>query len=157
MHKVYLSLGSNIGDSEANIEQAIELINGHDAIEVKIISCFYKTKPYGPVEQDDFVNIAAEIETTLEPMALLDHCQWVEQELKRVREVHWGPRTIDVDILTYDEAYIDEERLKIPHVELFKRAFVLIPLQEICNDGMIYGVDLNEQLKSIETDGVRKI
>ncbi|MBO4999433.1 MAG: 2-amino-4-hydroxy-6-hydroxymethyldihydropteridine diphosphokinase, partial [Bacteroidaceae bacterium] len=94
-------------------------------------SDYLVTAPYGGVEQDDFLNGALELKTTLEPEELLDVLHEIEQEAGRVREIHWGPRTLDLDILLYDDTVVDTERLHIPHIEMHKRDFVLKPMTQI--------------------------
>jgi len=150
-------MGSNLGDKTDNLNRAVALLKENENIKVIQVSSFYETDPVGYLDQDVFVNIAVKVETSLLPLELLDYCQFVEQELKRVRKIRWGPRSIDVDILTYDETMIDEERLTVPHPRMFERAFVLIPLKEICNDDMIYGVDIKKELSGMNLEEVRKI
>ena len=129
MVKSHIALGSNIGDSKQNVQQAIEAI----AYENKICarSSLYLTKPWGYLDQPDFINAAITIETQLEPYPLLKFLQKIEQDMGREREIHWGPRTIDLDILTYADLAMDEPNLKIPHPLMMERAFVLAPLSEI--------------------------
>lgn len=130
-HKVYISLGSNIGDKEKNLNNALEEIKKLQGTKIKKLSGFIITKPFGNVEQDDFLNAAAELETLLMPDELLSGLLLAEQRLGRVREVKWGPRIIDLDILLYDDDVIDEETLTIPHPWMSERMFVLEPLAEI--------------------------
>lgn len=131
MEKVYLSLGSNIGDSACNLTTAITLIEKESKITLIKTSSYYQTKPVGGVIQDDFVNCVIEIQTTLNPVELLKVCQSVETRLKRERIVRWGPRTIDVDILLYGDMTINSDCLTIPHPRMYERAFVMVPLTEI--------------------------
>lgn len=125
----YIGLGSNQGDKIANCRSAIELLakSGH----VVRASSLYCTEPMGYAEQDDFVNAVVELETGLSPEALLNQCRAIEEELGRVRTIHWGPRTIDVDILLYGATMIETPELTIPHSLLHTRRFVLVPLCEI--------------------------
>lgn len=129
-HRAFLGLGSNMGDSKAFIEEAIQSIND-DYTKVKNIAKFYKTKAWGFKEQDDFLNTAIEVETTYNPKGLLRHLQKIENELGRERKVHWGPRTIDIDILFYDDDKIYKEDLIVPHPYIEQRKFVLEPLCDI--------------------------
>ncbi len=131
MSKSYLSLGSNMGDRIANLKMAVDLLNQTTGIQVVNKSSFYTTAPVGYLDQNDFINIVIEIETELEPMALLSGCQSVEIELKRVRLIHWGPRTIDVDILWIENFKSDLEILTVPHCRMLERAFVMVPLSEL--------------------------
>lgn len=130
-HTVCLSIGSNMGDTKHNLEQAIAMLSADSKIHVTKVSQFIVTEPYGGVEQDDFLNGALVIETLLSPYELLDKIGSIEQALKRERLIHWGPRTIDLDILLYDQEVVQEPDLKIPHVEMHLRDFVLRPLVEI--------------------------
>ena len=130
--KVYLGIGSNLGNREENIRRALSILDEMDGITVRTVSSCYETEPVGPVTgQDDFYNVAAEIETTLGPRDLLVCANSVEQRLGRVREERWGPRTIDIDILLWEDMVVDEDELTIPHPEMERRAFVLTPLAEI--------------------------
>lgn len=129
MSIAYLSLGSNMGDRIRNLSRAVSLLDCPDeGIFVELVSPVFETKPVGYTEQDDFLNICLKVITDLSPLDLLSRCQKVEQELHRERIIHWGPRTIDVDILTYDEITMDTERLTIPHPRMEERGFVQVPL-----------------------------
>lgn len=130
-HTCYLAIGSNIGDTKANFERAIQLLNEDEKTRVTKMSDFIVTPPYGGVPQDDFLNGALEIKTLRTPEEVLELIGIIEQDLKRVREIHWGPRTIDLDIIFYDDIVMQEERLTIPHKEMAKRDFVLQPLCQI--------------------------
>lgn len=130
-HRVYLSIGSNMGDKEGNLDFAIDRLNALPDTKVTAVSDYLVTEPYGDVEQDDFLNGALEIETLKTPQELLETALGIEKEAHRERLVHWGPRTLDIDILFYDDMIIMEENLKIPHVEIPKREFVLEPLAAI--------------------------
>lgn len=130
-HTAYLGLGSNLGDKEGYLDYAVDQLNKDEYIQVKSISSYIVTKPYGEVEQDDFLNGCVEIETLYTPTELLAVTSDIEQGAGRKRIVHWGPRTLDIDILLYDKDIIMEKNLKIPHIEMAKREFVLGPLSEI--------------------------
>ncbi len=130
-HTVYIGLGSNMGDKKKYIESAVKKIKKHPYIKDVRVSELIETKPYGGVEQDDFLNGAAVFETLLSPMELLEFLQKLEQQAKRKREVHWGPRTLDLDILFYDDLVVSEQRLCIPHPDLENRRFVLEPLAQL--------------------------
>lgn len=131
MSKAYLSLGSNMGDRVANLKTAANRLNQTESIQVVNKSSFYTTAPVGYLNQDDFVNVVIEIETELEPMALLSVCQAIEIELKRIRLIHWGPRTIDVDILWIENFKSELQVLTVPHIRMLERAFVMVPLSEL--------------------------
>ncbi len=125
----FLSLGSNIGDREDYLARAVESLEATER--VVAVSTVYETEPVGGVEQDPFLNIVAKIETALAPEALLDCCHEIEQEAKRVREIRWGPRTLDVDILLYGDRRIETATLVVPHPRMTERNFVMAPLLEL--------------------------
>ncbi len=127
----YLGLGSNLGDREKMLFQAVELLKQVPGIRVIQVSQFRETAPVGPMAQPNFLNGAAKISTTLEPLVLLDALLAVEQKLGRVRRERWGPRTIDLDILTFGDQTISDPRLIVPHPEMKKREFVMTPLKEL--------------------------
>lgn len=130
-HIAYLGIGSNLGDKESYLDYALDQLNKDDYIKVSKVSSYIVTKPYGNVEQDDFLNGCLEIETLYTPSELLAVVNDIEQGAGRKRLIHWGPRTLDIDILLYDREIIMEEKLIVPHVEMGKREFVLKPLCEI--------------------------
>jgi 2-amino-4-hydroxy-6-hydroxymethyldihydropteridine diphosphokinase len=127
----YLSLGSNLGDRRAHLEQSLaRLVNPE--LQIKRLSSIYESEPMGPLtDQPDFLNAVAELETTLEPRELLAHCQAVEKALGRKRQIPKGPRTVDLDLLLIDQLVLHGPELILPHPELTRRAFVLEPLLEI--------------------------
>ncbi|MDP4093017.1 MAG: 2-amino-4-hydroxy-6-hydroxymethyldihydropteridine diphosphokinase [Bacillota bacterium] len=144
VHKVYLGLGSNIGDKEKNLKTAIDYISQIKDTTLKSISPIYKTKPVGYTAQDDFLNAAVLIETGLEPLEVLSNTRQIENRMGRIREIHWGPRIIDIDILLYDELQINHPELTVPHPLMFQRAFVLRPLKDIYTSVRILGFDIDE-------------
>jgi len=129
-----LGLGSNLGDPIANLDEAVRRLEATAGITLVARSSNYRTPPWGPVPQDDFVNICVVIDTTLRPQDLLKRCLEIENDLGRVREVRWGPRVIDVDVLIYGMETISAPDLEVPHPRMGDRAFVLIPLAEIWPD-----------------------
>jgi 2-amino-4-hydroxy-6-hydroxymethyldihydropteridine diphosphokinase len=131
---VYLSLGSNLGDRARTMEQALERLERSGRVRITKRSSLYETAPVGFTDQPWFLNMAVEAETDLDPHSLLDLIHRVEAGLGRRREVRWGPRTVDIDILLYGDEEVSTERLTIPHPELHRRAFVLVPLLEIAPD-----------------------
>ncbi len=131
MAKVYLGLGSNIGNRKAYLRAAIRLLKKHKDIEVIRYSLVYETDPVGLTGQRKFFNMATEIETNLPPRELLSVLSLIENLLKRERFIKWGPRTIDIDILLYGNKTMSGEELTIPHPRMAERAFVLVPLLEI--------------------------
>jgi 2-amino-4-hydroxy-6-hydroxymethyldihydropteridine diphosphokinase len=132
---VFISIGSNMGDRQANCKNAIGRLKDK-GIFVGKVSSMYETKPWGMENQADFINMAAEAETSLSPTELLKALKEIEKEMGRQESIKWGPRIIDLDILFYDDAVIDAEYLHIPHQLLHKRDFVLMPLSEIAPDKM---------------------
>lgn len=137
MVKSYLSIGSNIGDRLHMLSVSLKELNNTEGIEIKKISSVYETAPVGYTDQDNFLNIAVEIETKLKPEELLKIIQKIELKLKRERKIHWGPRTIDIDIIDYDHQFINSEELILPHKEALNRAFVLLPLMEITSEDFV--------------------
>ncbi|MGX0645455.1 2-amino-4-hydroxy-6-hydroxymethyldihydropteridine diphosphokinase [Staphylococcus hominis] len=134
MVQAYLGLGSNIGDRKQQLLKAIDLIGNIKGIKVTKQSSIYETAPIGYTDQPNFLNLCLEIETELSPQQLLKHCLDIEQQLYRVREIRWGPRTLDIDILLYSDNIIETDNLSIPHPRMQERAFVLIPLNDIASD-----------------------
>ena len=126
--RAVLALGSNLGERSTTLTEAVDELTGHPAVHLHGVSAIAQTRPVGgPAGQPDFLNLVMEVETTLAPLELLRHCQQVEQAHHRVREVRWGPRTLDVDIITYDDLESDDEVLTLPHPRAAERAFVLQP------------------------------
>ena len=158
MRSAFLSLGSNIGEREATLRQALEeLLNIPDTRLTKI-SSFYETAPWGKTDQSFFVNAAVKIYTDLTPEELLAHTSNIEQKLGRVRHETWGERSIDIDILSIDGITMDTDTLKLPHPYMFKRRFVLVPLDEIAANELIDGKSINRHLMGCPDMGaVRKI
>lgn len=132
-HKIYCSFGSNLGDKKQYIKEAMEKIQNNEAFRKFHHSSFYDSKAYGGVEQGDYLNGVFFAETYLSPHELLDYLHQLEAEAQRVRTVRWGPRTLDIDILLYDQLILDEKDLQIPHKDMANRDFVLIPLKEIAS------------------------
>lgn len=130
-HRVYLSIGSNMGNRKAYIEGALEALKANEEIRIRKISDLLETSPYGGVEQEDFLNGAVELDTLLSLGELLDELHSIEQSAGRERLVHWGPRTLDLDILFYDKKIYEDEKLIIPHVDMQNRYFVLKPMAQI--------------------------
>lgn len=130
-HTAYIALGSNMGDRKAYLDQAVLSLNAHPDCQVIKVSDYLVTAPYGGVEQEDFLNGALELCTLLDPEELLALLHEIEHQANRERLIHWGPRTLDLDILLYDDQVIDTPELHIPHIEMHIRDFVLIPLAQI--------------------------
>lgn len=128
--EIYLSLGSNQGDSLEYLLQALQALATR-GVSISDVSSIYLTEPIGNAEQDDFLNLVLRGKTELEPLKLLQICQEIEAQLERVRDQHWGPRTIDIDILFIEREQIQLQEMTVPHPRLSERAFVLVPLREI--------------------------
>jgi len=127
----FLSLGSNLGDRLGNLRRAIKKLKESDEIEVEEISPVYETEPVGGQDQGWYLNLVLRVQTSLEPLALLEQLRSVEDGMGRSREEKWGPRKIDLDILLLDDRVVDSERLTIPHPRMHERKFVLVPLTQI--------------------------
>lgn len=130
-HKVYLSLGSNMGDKRENLLEAIKRVGELENTEVVKSSTILETEPFGYIEQDNFLNACLEVKTLLTPQEFLSFILKIELDMGRVREIKWGPRVIDIDILFYDNEIIQEDNLAVPHPWICEREFVLEPLSEI--------------------------
>ncbi|MBN3346649.1 2-amino-4-hydroxy-6-hydroxymethyldihydropteridine diphosphokinase [Clostridium botulinum] len=130
MHTAYVAFGSNIGEKKSYIKRALEKIEER-GIEIIKVSSIYETEPYGVLDQDSFLNGVVKIETNLTPENLIGELLNIEKQLDRVRERRWGPRTIDLDIIFYDDLIINEKDLVIPHKDMENREFVLKPLCDI--------------------------
>jgi 2-amino-4-hydroxy-6-hydroxymethyldihydropteridine diphosphokinase len=132
MARAYVGLGANLGDREATLGAAVELLGAHPAVEVAAVSTLRETEPVGYVDQPRFLNGAVVLETALEPRSLLDHLLQVERTLGRTRSgPRFGPRTVDLDLLLYDDLMLDEPGLTLPHPRLHERRFALEPLAEL--------------------------
>lgn len=155
-HKVYLSLGSNIGDRRASLKEAIKLLN-EDGVNVGKVSSVYETDPVGYLDQDAFLNIACSAETDHSPESLLAALKGIENRMGRQKTVRFGPRNIDIDIIYYDDVTMSTKDLIIPHVRMHERAFVLVPLCEIAGDFMdpVRKKTVKELLGDISREGVR--
>ncbi|MCP1102819.1 dihydroneopterin aldolase/2-amino-4-hydroxy-6-hydroxymethyldihydropteridine diphosphokinase [Aequitasia blattaphilus] len=132
-HDVFIAIGSNIGDKNKNIEEGIKKINELKGCEVLEVSSVFKSKPYGMVEQDDFLNGAFTMRTILSPTELLKELKKIEEKAGKGHTVRWGPRTLDLDIIFYDDLVLDSKELQIPHPDLQNRDFVLVPLSELAD------------------------
>lgn len=130
-HEAYIAFGSNMGDSRAYIDNAIKGISEDENNRLEKVSDMIVTKPYGGVEQSDFLNGVLKIKTLYTPQELLDRLHELEQEAGRERKIHWGPRTLDLDIIFYDKLVYEDENLIIPHVDMQNRDFVVCPMTEL--------------------------
>lgn len=139
MSKVILSLGSNIGDKETMLKNAIELLSID--CEILRISPIFSTEPWGNTNQENFYNMCIEIDYKKSPQELLKFINSIEAELGRIRDIHWGPRTIDIDIIIWENLEVNEDNLIIPHKYWLQRAFVIAPLMSLFPTLKVYGYD----------------
>jgi len=154
-----IALGGNVGDVRATFKQAIAHICGMAQAALIARSSDYATAPWGNEEQPRFINACIEIETSLDPHALLFVLQKIEQKFGRDRskEVRWGPRTLDLDLIAYDDISLQKPELTLPHPRLFERAFVLVPLAEIAPDRQIAGRSVKAALEALSTEGIERL
>lgn len=132
--EAFLGLGSNLGDRLANLQRAVDALGAEAGVRVTRCSRVWETEPVGGPEQPDFLNAVVSIETQIEPHDLLAACNRVEILLGRARDIRWGPRTIDIDVLLFDDRTIDDPTITVPHPRMCERAFVLMPLLELVPD-----------------------
>lgn len=153
-HTAYIALGSNIGDKKAYLDMAVKHLNERKDCQVKKVSDYLVTEPYGVTDQDDFLNGALELQTMLDPEELLQALHQIEQDANRVRTMHWGPRTLDLDILMYDDLVLDTPELHIPHIEMHLRDFVLIPMNQIApwKRHPLTGKTVEEMLQNLKSN-----
>ncbi len=130
-HTAYIAIGSNMGNRQDYLDMAADEIDADENCVLLKIADAIETKPYGMEEQEDFLNSCMEVRTLYQPKELLNTCKRIEKRANRVKTVHWGPRTLDLDIIFYDDEVVSEDYLAIPHVEMHKREFVLRPLSQI--------------------------
>ncbi|MFN2120114.1 MAG: 2-amino-4-hydroxy-6-hydroxymethyldihydropteridine diphosphokinase [Anaerolineales bacterium] len=154
MHTVFLSLGSNLGDRRVNLREAIRRL-GPEVI-VTMESPVYETPPWGEEDQPTFLNMAVKADTDLLPMDLRNHVKHIEADMGRKPSYRWGPRSIDIDILLYDELMMETPKLTIPHPRMHERGFVLVPLDAIAGEVRhpVLGVSIHELLQSVDTSGI---
>ncbi|QGQ93715.1 2-amino-4-hydroxy-6-hydroxymethyldihydropteridine diphosphokinase [Paenibacillus psychroresistens] len=138
----YIGLGSNIEDREFYLAEAIRLLQENPDIQISRCSSIYETDPVGYTDQAAFLNRVIKVETNLKPSELFKHMLSVEQLLGRVRDIRFGPRTIDLDLLLYGHHQLDQPELLVPHPRMAERAFVLIPLLEIADENSIPAMDI---------------
>ena len=164
MTTCYIGLGSNLGSSVNTLKSALADLKSHTQITLKQSSSLYGSKPHGPQDQPDYLNAVAEINTSLAPYKLLDALQSIETSHNRIRTgQHWGPRTLDLDLLLYGEKVIKTDRLTVPHAHMTERNFVLYPLAEIKNDLIFpngsaladYLVISADKLEAVDKTGAR--
>jgi 2-amino-4-hydroxy-6-hydroxymethyldihydropteridine diphosphokinase len=159
MADALVALGGNIGDARETLDQAVQLFCDGTEVRLRARSSDYRTPPWGDKDQPPFINLCIAVTTELPPLALLDRAQAVEQALGRDRanERRWGPRTVDLDLLAYDDLVLDEPTLTLPHPRLFERAFVLSPLAEIAPERMIAGTRVRDALLRVDATGIERL
>jgi len=159
MAEALLGLGGNVGDVRATLDKAVALFADGTEVTLRARSSDYATAPWGVTDQPPFINLAIAVETMLSPRALLERALAVERALgrDRARETRWGPRTIDIDLIAYDDLVQDEPDLILPHPRLFERAFVLVPLAEIAPDRVIAGRRVKEAAGEIDQGGITRL
>ena len=159
MARALIALGGNVGDVRATFQKAIANICGMTQAALVARSSDYATPPWGEVEQARFINACIEIDTSLDPHALLFALQKIETKFgrDRAREMRWGPRTLDLDLIAYDEVSMQKPELTLPHPRLFERAFVLVPLAEIAPDRVIGGRTIASALAELSVGGIERL
>ena len=159
MGNALIALGGNVGDVRATFKKAIADICGMAQAALLARSSDYATPPWGNEQQARFINACVEIETSLDPRALLFTLQKIEQKFgrERSRVVRWGPRTLDLDLIAYDDVALERPELTLPHPRLFERAFVLVPLAEIAPDRLIAGRSVKAALEELSTEGIERV
>jgi 2-amino-4-hydroxy-6-hydroxymethyldihydropteridine diphosphokinase len=155
----FIALGGNVGDVRSSFDRAIAMVCDGGAVRLTARSSDYRTPPWGVTDQAPFVNAVIAVTTSLLPHDLLELAEDCERALgrDRARERRWGPRTIDIDLLTYDDLVLIDRDLILPHPHLFARAFVLVPLAEIAPDRLIAGVPVRDALERVDISGIEKL
>ncbi len=159
MANAIIALGGNVGDVRATFKKAIAHICGMAQAALLARSSDYATPPWGEENQPRFINACIEIETSLDPHALLFTLHKIEQKFgrDRAKEQRWGPRTLDLDLIAYDDVKLDKPELTLPHPRLFERAFVLVPLAEIAPERVIAGRRVKDALAQLSIDGIERL
>jgi 2-amino-4-hydroxy-6-hydroxymethyldihydropteridine diphosphokinase len=159
MASALIALGGNVGDVRATFKKAIVGISSAAQAVLVARSSDYATPPWGDEQQARFINTCIEIETGLAPLRLLQVLQGIEQMFgrDRLRERRWGPRTLDLDLIAYDDMSMDQPELTLPHPRAIERAFVLVPLSEIAPDRLIAGRRIREALADLSTEGIERL
>ena len=159
MPEALVALGGNVGDARGTIRKAIEIFCDGDDVWLRKRSSDYKTPPWGVTDQPSFINAAITVGTDLEPRALLERAHAVERIFGRNRdkEERWGPRSLDIDLIAYDDLIVNEPDLTLPHPRLFERAFVLVPLAEIAPDRLIAGTLVKEAAQRADKAGIERL
>ncbi|WP_445000166.1 2-amino-4-hydroxy-6-hydroxymethyldihydropteridine diphosphokinase [Halomonas mongoliensis] len=157
-HRAWVGLGSNLDDPRGHVERALAELDGLPLTRQIAASRLYASRPLGPQDQPDYINAVALLETHLSPLALLDQLQALEQRHRRVRQRRWGPRTLDLDLLLFDDSRLALSRLTVPHPEMTQRPFVLVPLLELAPQATLPdGRRLAALAETLETSGLRAL
>ncbi|MGG6895729.1 2-amino-4-hydroxy-6-hydroxymethyldihydropteridine diphosphokinase [Rhizobium sp. BR 315] len=149
-----LGLGGNLDNPVRAMALALRALDARDDCQVVSVSRLYRTPPWGKTDQSFFYNSCAAVDTTLAPEALLDVCLDIERQMKRIRIERWGPRTIDIDILTYSDLEQVEPLLSIPHPRMTERGFVLMPLADFAGDLIVKGRSVKDWLHDVDVEGI---
>ena len=159
MAEALLALGGNVGDVRTTLARAVTALCDGTDVRLAARSPDYLTPPWGVVDQPSFVNLCIAVDTTLTPLALLARAQAVERAFgrDRSREQHWGPRVLDIDLLTYDDITLDIPELTLPHPRMLERAFVLVPLADIAPDRVVAGTRVSDALKQIDAGNIVRL
>jgi 2-amino-4-hydroxy-6-hydroxymethyldihydropteridine diphosphokinase len=159
MAEALLALGGNVGDVRATFDHAVAMLGYGGGVHLLARSSDYRTPPWGVTDQPAFVNAVIAVTTALPPRQLLARMREVEWHLGRNRafEQRWGPRTLDLDLLAYDDVTLDTKELTLPHPRMFERAFVLVPLAEIAPDRVIGGTRVRDALARLDTAGIERL
>ena len=159
MAEAFIALGGNVGDVRGTFDRALAMLCDDGDVQLVSRSSDYRTPPWGVTDQPSFINAAVAVTTTLPPHDLLARTEDCERALgrNRARELRWGPRAIDLDLLAYDDLVVIDRDLILPHPHLFERAFALVPLAEIAPEQMIAGVRVREALARLDASGIEKL
>jgi 2-amino-4-hydroxy-6-hydroxymethyldihydropteridine diphosphokinase len=159
MPRAFIAFGGNVGDARGTIAQAIESFCDGATVRLLARSSDYKTPPWGVTDQPPFINACIEIETGLAPHDLLARAHQVEREFGRDRkkEQRWGPRSLDIDLLSYEGVHLETADLTLPHPRIFERAFVLVPLVEIAPQAVVGGRSLADALAGLDRSGIERL
>ncbi|HEY2138054.1 MAG TPA: 2-amino-4-hydroxy-6-hydroxymethyldihydropteridine diphosphokinase [Xanthobacteraceae bacterium] len=159
MAEALIALGGNLGDTRATLDRAVAMLCDGDAVTLLLRSSDYRTPPWGVENQPPFINLCLVVATVLSPRELLARAQRIERALGRDRanELRWGPRTVDIDLLAYDDVVLNDPDLVLPHPRLKERAFVLVPLAEIAPDRVIAGTRVRDAVARLDTSGIERL
>lgn len=156
MQDAYVALGANLGDRESSLTEAVRRLEADSELEVLGISAIYETAPVGYTDQPSFLNMAVCLRTELDPLSLLRRLLAIEQEMGRVRDVRWGPRNIDLDLLAHGQQTMDTPELMLPHPRMGQRAFVLVPLKDVWQEDRPFPWESELSAFSLEEEGIAR-